>query len=199
MNEPKSRFIINILVKILYLFIFLSGLFYYIIQPMVTGGLRSMGKNSIKKNILSYTTDTVDSNLNLENIFNVENDEPIPSNENNIFRSNNRFIRSHLNLDKEKIRKTNENIPMEKYSTTTYNELLKSANILIIVFIALFILSIYISNRQDIPILKILGFNLILFCIIGTIEYMFFINVAAKYVPNKMSDIIELFKRLLLD
>jgi hypothetical protein len=165
---------------------------------MATAGLRSMGRNTIQKDILSSPMDAAESNLDYENIFNEKNDVSISSNK-NIFKSNNRFIRSHLDLDKEKIKKIDETIPIEKHSTITYNDLLKNVNLLIIIFISLIILSIYISNRQDIPILKILGFNLMLFCIIAVIEYIFFMKVAAKYIPIKMSDIIEMFKRLLLD
>jgi uncharacterized membrane protein YesL len=164
MNETKSKFIINILVKVLYLFIFLSILFYYIIQPQITAGLRSM------------TTDTIPKN---------------------IFQKDNVFTNQLTN--KDEIQKIEELIPIQKYSTDIYNNSLKSVNIIIIIFITLIILSIYLTKRKEIPILKILGFNLLLFSIIGTIEYLFFMKVAAKYVPIKTSDIIETFKNIFLN
>jgi len=165
MKDSKSKFVINILVKILYLFIFLTILFYLIIQPQLTKGLRLMTTNMLN---------------------------------NFIFRTDNIVLQTHLENNRDRIRKLDEVIPMTKHSTDTYNSLLLSANIIIIIFTALIILSIYLSKRQDIPILKILGFNLLLFSVVGMIEYLFFMKVAGKYVPIKMSEIIEIFKETML-
>lgn len=56
-------------------------------------------------------------------------------------------------------------------------------NIFIFLFITLGISLLYFSCNKCIPLGKILLENLIIFAFVGTVEFLFFKNVAIKYIP----------------
>lgn len=51
----------------------------------------------------------------------------------------------------------------------------------------------YIFNKK-IPLIQILIFNLILYIFVGIIEYIFFTQIASKYIPITNNDILTEIK-----
>jgi hypothetical protein len=77
----------------------------------------------------------------------------------------------------------------------TYNEGLVTSLIIVLLFLLTGIIVIYFAYKNSCgkcpPIFSMIGENLLLFAIIGIIEYLFFIEIASKYIPVKPSLIID--------
>lgn len=218
-SYTNPKFVSNIMVKILYLFIFLVVIFNIIITPQLKTALQNLVIDNLDKtNIagLSFneliTREIPDiKQISINNFINRENpNSNLNDRENSIDDFINRenpnreqnpksfTIDTFFSNDKNELDKIEKIIPLEKYSTKNYNKLLLSIQYLIIIFLVLGIMLIYVYNRKDIPILKILVFNFLLFCVVGMIEYMFFMKVASKYIPVKSSDMVKMAKDILL-
>lgn len=162
----NKNFIFSISVKILYLFIFLSCFFYIIVEKQVT--------NHLSDNISNMIYDTYQSNVNKDD-----------SQQYDILF--NYYSSSTLNDASELEEKT-----------IKYNKLLYYMNIVFIVFFIIIPIVIYYVSRfvfnKDIPIIQILIFNIILYALVGSIEYVFFVNIASKYIPVTNGDILNVIK-----
>lgn len=198
-SYTNPKFVSNIMVKILYLFIFLVIIFNIIITPQLKTALQKLVIGNLDKtNIAGLSFNQVITReipdikqISINNFINREN----PNREQN---PKSFTIDTFFSNDKNELDKIEKIIPLEKYSTKNYNKLLLSIQYLIIIFLVLGIMLIYVYNRKDIPILKILVFNFLLFCVVGMIEYMFFMKVASKYIPVKSSDMVKMAKDILL-
>lgn len=86
--------------------------------------------------------------------------------------------------------------------TIKYNKLLFILNIAIIIFLTIIPVIIYYIYKyiynENIPLMQIILFNLILYLIVGIIEYIFFIEIASKYIPITNGDIINVIKNYFL-
>lgn len=63
---------------------------------------------------------------------------------------------------------------------------------LFIIFILPTLILKYVCEK-DIPIKHILIENLVIFALIGVVEYLFFTHIASKYIPVKPSTIVHSF------
>lgn len=89
----------------------------------------------------------------------------------------------------------------ENQVNATYNKGLKTSLLIVLLFLLASIIVIYILFKRSCgkcpKILPLIGENLLLFAIIGIIEYMFFIKIASKYIPIKPSLIIKTVNKTL--
>ena len=80
-------------------------------------------------------------------------------------------------------------------SITEHNWWVEHLSIGIIIVIGLIILTgistLYFGVGQCAPVLEILKENIIIFIFVGFIEYIFFINVALKYIPAPPSLLVK--------
>lgn len=83
----------------------------------------------------------------------------------------------------------------------TYNDGLKYVVLTILIGLLFTLVAIYavfvLSSETSPPILFLIFRNFLLFILIGIVEYLFFINIASKYIPVKPSYIQELLKEKL--
>jgi hypothetical protein len=165
----NKNFIFSISIKILYLFIFLSCFFYIIVEKEVT--------HNLSNNIANIFSNMYESNYS-------DND--------NI--KNNNIIKYYT--------QTNLKYSELEDNTLKYNNLLYFLNICFIVFLIIVPIIIYYISKvvynKDIPVLQILLFNLIIYSLVGLIEYIFFINIASKYIPVTNGDIVNVIKSYFL-
>jgi hypothetical protein len=86
--------------------------------------------------------------------------------------------------------------------TIRYNNLLYILNICFIIFFLIIPMVIYYVSKfifnKDIPIGQILIFNIILYILVGIIEYTFFTQIASKYVPVTDGEILNIIKNYFL-
>ena len=86
--------------------------------------------------------------------------------------------------------------------TVNYNKLLITLNIIFIIFLTLVTVIIYYIFKyvynENIPLIQIILFNLILYSIVGLVEYIFFMKIASKYIPVTNGDIINVIKNYFL-
>jgi hypothetical protein len=165
----NKNFIFSISIKILYLFVFLS--FFYII---------------IKKQVKDHLSDNISTTLS-ESINN-----KFKENSNENFQKYTYFIQQ---LYKQSIFNNKSEYTSK---TIMYNKLVFFLNITFIIFliilpVIIYYITIFVFNKK-IPIIQILIFNLFLYIIVGIIEYIFFINIASKYIPITNGDITNIIK-----
>ena len=166
--DPSSineNFIIDIFVHIIILSIVLSIFFFAVVSPLE------------KENLQSEIDDQATNGLKLA--FNTLKEE-----------------------DKEKAKKViadNEDLlkkMKEMYSEPSkevelYNQNLTNLNISVIVNLTIILIAIWvtlkISCNKCINMGKIILENILLFSMIGIMEYLFFVNIAMSYIPVKPS------------
>uniref|UniRef100_A0A6C0I6W4 Uncharacterized protein n=1 Tax=viral metagenome TaxID=1070528 RepID=A0A6C0I6W4_9ZZZZ len=166
----NKNYIFSIFIKVLYLFIFLSCFFYIIVEKQVT--------NHLADNISNMLSDTYNKNVKGDDI----------KKYNMLF---NYYTGSNLN-----------DISQLEDKTMRYNNLIYTLNVTFIIFLVIIPIIIYyvatfVFNKK-IPIVQILIFNVILYILVGAIEYMFFIHIASKYIPVTDGDIINEIKNYFL-
>jgi|LauGreDrversion4_2_1035121.scaffolds.fasta_scaffold14585_6 hypothetical protein len=168
----NKNYIFSIFIKVLYLFIFLSCFFYIIVEKQVT--------NHLADNISDMLSDTYNKNVKRDDtkkyimLF-------------NYYTGTNPYDISQSELEDKTLR---------------YNKLIYILNITFIIFliiipIVIYYIATFVFNKK-IPIVQILIFNVILYILVGAIEYMFFIHIASKYIPVTDGDIINEIKNYFL-
>jgi len=79
-----------------------------------------------------------------------------------------------------------------------YNNIIYILNVSIIVFLLCFSIIIYYTSnsfcKRKISLTQIIIFNIILYTLVGIVEYAFFINIASKYIPVTNGEIIQNLK-----
>ena len=70
--------------------------------------------------------------------------------------------------------------------------------IVFFIIVSLLIYYICFIFNKKLPIIQILMFNLILYLFVGVIEYIFFTQIASKYVPITNNDILIVIKNYFL-
>jgi hypothetical protein len=79
-----------------------------------------------------------------------------------------------------------------------YNNIIYVLNISIIIFLLCISIIIYYTStvfcKRKISLKQIIIFNVLLYIIVGIIEYAFFINIASKYIPITNGEILENIK-----
>lgn len=162
----NKNYIFSIFIKVLYLFVFLSCFFYIIVEKQVTEHLSDSISDMLSE---SYRNNTNKEDTQQYNI---------------LF---NYYTNSKLNDE-----------PTLEDKTIRYNKLLFLLNISFIVFLIIIPIIIFYVSRfvfnTPIPIGQILLFNLILYIIVGAIEYIFFMYIASKYIPVTNGDILNEIK-----
>lgn len=166
----NRNFIFSISIKILYLFIFLSCFFYIIVEKQVTNHLSDNISDMLYNTYNENTKDNNNQDFNL--LFNY-------------------YASSSLNDTSELESKT-----------IRYNKLLYYLNVTFVIFFFIIPIVIYYVSRfvfkSNIPIGQILLFNILLYILVGTIEYMFFMHIASKYIPVTNGDILNVIKNYFL-
>ena len=91
----------------------------------------------------------------------------------------------------------NNETELEK-SSIKYNNLIKMLNMTILIFFIVSPIIVYYISRfifyKKIPIIQIITFNVLLYIIVGILEYIFFMKISSKYIPITNSEIIILLK-----
>ena len=99
------------------------------------------------------------------------------------------------NMSNDFIQRLKTHYSGENEVNTTYNKGLVLNLITVIGFLLISIIAIYCIYKSSCgkcpKIFTLIGENLLLFTIIGIIEYIFFIKFASKYIPIKPSLIIK--------
>ena len=162
----NKNYIFSISIKVLYLFIFLSCFFYIIVQKQVTDHLSG--------SLSDMFHGTYKNNIN--NIDIQQYDLLL-----------NYYSKSSLSDKNE-----------HEDKTLRYNNLLYFLNICFIIFFLIIPAIIYYISRfvfnKNIPIIQILIFNIILYSLVGIIEYIFFKQIASKYIPVTNGEILDVIK-----
>ena len=151
-----NQLLLNIMVHVCILFIFLYFFFFFIISKR--------GEASLNKNISSLC----DNNLNgiLEEIDEKYGDK----------------------IDWKKLREKCVEVrdhPIEKINNhiEDTNNYYKHIGIYIVISLIIITIIFYFYKKDDVNIGEILKENALTFLLIGTIEYIFFMYTASKYVP----------------
>ena len=165
----NKNYIFSISIKVLYLFLFLSCFFYIIVQKQVT--------EHLSHSLSDMLSDSYNNNINNNNI--MENEQY------NILL--NYYSQSSLNDKNE-----------HEDKTIRYNNLIYFLNICFVIFFIIIPLVIYYIFKyvynNDLPIMQILLFNILLYSLVGIIEYIFFKEIASKYIPVTNGEIINVVK-----
>ena len=163
--KPNDELVVDIFIHSIILVLILSGVFWGLIAPLE--------KKNFKKEINSQVENAV-------NQYVIKNKRELIKNTN-----------PQIDEINEKLNLLMRFYDSEDETTTMYNEWLYRVNIIIIVlmlisFIILLLVLKY-NCKKCVPVMTIFFENIILFACIGVIEYLFFINIATKYVPVKPS------------
>lgn len=178
-NKPSNKFLIinNIFLHILIIFVLLTLLYFFYIRPLTIKGFNEIFEDSIK------------------NIFKELNNNP------------------EANELKDIFKEYTKNINLNKYSNfvkSQPNELINDINskliqqiIIIIFFLILIVLLLNILPPTVFKYCNGLGSVLIelfvVFVIVLFIEFMFFTNVAQKFIPVEPSFLNEYIKNKLIN
>lgn len=115
------------------------------------------------------------------------------NNYNNIINKNNLnfYIKTSLN-----------DINIHENETIKYNNLIYLLNVCFIIFfliipIIIYYICVFIFNKK-IPITQIIIYNIILYSLVGIIEYIFFKQIASKYIPVTNGEILSDIKQYFL-
>jgi energy-coupling factor transporter transmembrane protein EcfT len=152
-----NQFILNIMIHVCILFIFLYIFFFLFISKK--------GEDVLNENIKSLSNDSVNEILK-------EIDEKFGK-----------------NIDWKNLRekclyiKNNPNNEINK-SINDNNNYYKNIGMYIIISLIIIIFIFYFSVRNNVNIFEVLRENLLTFILIGLIEYIFFVNIASKYIPS---------------
>ena len=164
-NTP--HFIINNLFHVLILLTFLTILFFTFISKTE--------EDTVNRELNSVINNQVPSMLNKLNDF----DEKL-----------NNFIK-WKNLSKV-VDKLDDKYKGNDLSIKKHNDKLLQTSVILcsILLILIILLIIYykVIKNYNIGLLEILKENISVFFLVGTIEFLFFLNVALKYSPVKSSD-----------
>ncbi len=164
--------ILDILIHVFILASILSIFFLLVIVPIEKSELNNEVHDNIQKGI-----------------------QPIIQQAEKIINDNNIFNASADQKSKEFVRRLHKYYEGENEVNKTYNEGLVTSLIIVLLFLLTGIIVIYFAYKNSCgkcpPIFSLIGENLLLFAIIGIIEYLFFIEIASKYIPIKPSLIID--------
>ena len=84
------------------------------------------------------------------------------------------------------------------HESVLYNNIIYMLNVSVIIFLlCISIIIYYTSNifcKRKISLTQIIIFNIFLYTLVGIVEYMFFINIASKYIPVSNGEIIQNLK-----
>jgi hypothetical protein len=111
------------------------------------------------------------------------------------------IITDNINLNMFSNYYTESKLSNEEYHTKEsimYNNIIYMLNIFIIVFLLCSSIIIYYTSnvfcKNKISLKQIVIFNIILYILVGIIEYIFFIKIALKYIPITNGEIIQNIK-----
>jgi len=168
-NDYKINFSLDIALHVLILFTFLTIFFFAYISKLEKENLNSITNDVVvnKTNSILQSIDDWQTKLNTWNDkFNIDIDWKV------LDEIGDTLVKNSKNESPE-IKKNNDNL--FKYSIIS----------IIVAFILFIGITIFLKYymKYDIHIKHILIMNLVIFSITGGIEYLFFANVASKYVP----------------
>lgn len=159
-SHSKTSLTINIIIHTLILFIFLSVFFFNYISMK-------------EQEALNRQVDILSSKI--PDILNLIKE-----------RDTNKFINWKVLKQKAQEEIQNDDLDIDSYIQEN-NKNLKYISIIIILSLFILTLSIYLYNNyildKKIDMLYIIKENIVIFIFIGLIEFLFFKNVASKYVP----------------
>ena len=167
----KTTIILNGMFHLLILFMFLSILYFTVINPLEKKAFEDEMENEIKKGV-SDAFDDLDENIKAK-------------------------LKEKLNTSEgQEI----YNRLVDKYSepsevVTEHNKLVVVTCIITIVIIFITLVGSllflkYLGNR-DIGLFEIISENILTFLFVGVVEYLFFTQIAFKYVPAPPSLLVE--------
>lgn len=183
-----EKSILDILIHVFILSSILSIFFFVVIAPLEKNSLENEVNDNIEDGMkclmkkLYEANDAASQGVKLKSLLK-DDTTPATPNLNKI-------------MEKLKIYYKGEN-----QVNATYNKGLKTSLLIVLLFLLASIIVIYILFKRSCgkcpKILPLIGENLLLFAIIGIIEYMFFIKIASKYIPIKPSLIVKTVNKTL--
>ena len=163
----NDELIVDIFIHSIILVIILSGVFWLLIAPLEKKNFNKEIDSQAKTSINQYVTEN----------------------------------KKILQLTPDKLTEVTDKLDLlsrfyesDDEVTKTYNKWLLRVNIVVIVFMIITFLLLLLILKYNcgkcIPVMTIFSENIALFICIGIIEYLFFMNIATKYVPVKPSYIV---------
>jgi hypothetical protein len=164
-KTPKSvNFFINVIVHVFILLTIISGFFFLYVSKIARDKFHNELKNIIDDN-LSPAIENADKDGYIKTLL------------------------KDINFDSAL-----EYYNQEEEATTVENKWLRNATIGIIIGMILVMIIVIIIIKifcYKIPIGSIIVENIILFSLVGTVEILFFLKIAGKFVPTKPSLVME--------
>jgi hypothetical protein len=170
--EPASNeinVIVNALLHVFILFTILSLFYIFYIRKVEENAFNSEINNAIQEKLVPNVNELVRNNPSLQGTINA-----IP------------FTSLKRIYSKEDVLRANQNEWVKKSMIAT--------SVTLFLILATILLVLKQSCGICVPITEILLENLISFVFIGAVEFLFFVNVAFKFVPVQPSYMGELFK-----
>jgi len=162
--------LINISIKSLFIFVFLTLFFF------------AYTKDIVKKNLEGLI-------LNIYNKAAQTNTNQSPS----LLNMFNNFFKSNVEINANEIKDQTE------ATTNNNNILLMIAIMMIVFFLFIIVLLMTLFNTvcvKNILFTRIIILNICVYSIIGFMEILFFNKIATKYIPINESEIIEVIKTI---
>ena len=209
--DNDKTFEVNILLHCLIVVIFLTIFFWVYISKVIKGSLNNEVDGAIHRNVpkLMNYLDTYDVNkIDWDGVDDYINTMDSTDNVKNSLRNFAKEMRlfGKIPWNKDVFNKVAKEYSGEDSDIISNNRKLIIINILLIlaVFIVFIIFVIYYKkNGYEINWKHLLIENVILFALIGVVEYLFFTRVASKYIPTSASfisaSLIDSVKNQLID
>jgi hypothetical protein len=176
-SSSSEDFIIDIFIHIIILSIVLSIFFFTVVSPLEKENLQGEMDAQVTDG-LKHSFDSLDE-------------------------KNKDAAKQVITENEELLKKIKEMYSEPSKEDELYNQNLTNLNITIIINLGLILLTIWItlklSCNKCVLLGKIMLENVLLFSMIGIIEYLFFVNIAMDYIPVKPSYVKTIIVKKLND
>lgn len=180
-----EEFIVDILIHVIILSSILSVFFYLIIKPLEEEHLQDEIDKPIVEKIKTTFTDlrTTGNTISVINKYIDFNNATTLSDDNEMIKLLDRLEKFY---DKE--------APANKNHNKSLVFLNVSGIIIIAAILVTLLVTLRLSSGKCINLVKLIGENILVFIMVGVIEYLFFTHIASSFVPVKPSFIMEVIK-----
>ena len=209
---PKEKtFDINILLQCLIVLVFLTVFFWIYISKVIESSLNDQVDNAIRNNIpklINYINSYDFEKINWDEVTNYVNSMDTTENVKSRLLNFVNEVRSKKKMvwNKDFFENLSKQYSGQNSDIVSSNRNLVIINIILILVVAIVFTGYVIYYKKDgyyINWKELIIENVILFAIIGVIEYLFFTRIASKYIPTSASFIsasmIDSVKNQLID
>ncbi len=171
-SSPVFNFGINVSLHVILIFLFLSGFFFFYITKLETSIFNQQIDNFINEQLKNIKINENDNQqvYGVYNLITLSLGKEAPQKIVDIFKPPSDLV--------------------EENNKWLFRLTLGICIFLILLFIMVLFIKIYSCN-YNVPLFSIIIENIVIFIFVGIVEFLFFKNIASKYVPIKPSLMIN--------